>query len=128
MQLFIFFLFFHYMFRLHAAIFRWLFPLYTVLQVVVSPLYSSPLYSSVEKNCIEGKQPSSGGCFPSIQYFSTEAAAFVMPILFSDYCENMWYPCAFVGFLICFLMSCVVLCGLCSCHVFYILKTIFKRG
>jgi hypothetical protein len=31
MQLFIFFLFFHYMFRLHAAIFRWLFPLYTVL-------------------------------------------------------------------------------------------------
>jgi hypothetical protein len=35
-------------------------------------------------------QPSSGGCFPSIQFFSTEAAAFVMPILFSDYCENMW--------------------------------------
>jgi hypothetical protein len=31
MQLFIFFLFFHYMFRLHAAIFRWLIPLYTVL-------------------------------------------------------------------------------------------------
>jgi hypothetical protein len=27
MQLFIFFLFFHYMFRLHAAIFRWSFPL-----------------------------------------------------------------------------------------------------
>jgi hypothetical protein len=23
-------------------------------------------------------QPSSGGCFPSIQFFSTEAAAFVM--------------------------------------------------
>jgi hypothetical protein len=35
-------------------------------------------------------QPSSGGCFPSIQFFSTEAAAFVMPILFSDYCESMW--------------------------------------
>jgi hypothetical protein len=30
-------------------------------------------------------QPSSGGCFPSIQFFSTEAAAFVMPILFSDF-------------------------------------------
>jgi hypothetical protein len=27
-------------------------------------------------------QPSSGGFFPSIQFFSTEAAAFVMPILF----------------------------------------------
>jgi hypothetical protein len=25
-------------------------------------------------------QPSSGGFFPSIQFFSTEAAAFVMPI------------------------------------------------
>jgi hypothetical protein len=25
-------------------------------------------------------QPSSGGCFPSIQFFSTEAAAFVMPM------------------------------------------------
>jgi hypothetical protein len=25
--------------------------------------------------------------------------------------------CAFGGFLICVLMSCVVLCGLCSCHV-----------
>jgi hypothetical protein len=24
-------------------------------------------------------QPSSGGCFPSIQFFSTEAVAFVMP-------------------------------------------------
>jgi hypothetical protein len=34
MQLFIFFLFFHYMFRLH----------------------------SVEKNCIEGKQPPEDGC------------------------------------------------------------------
>jgi hypothetical protein len=33
MQLFIFFLFFHYMFRLHAAIFRWLFLLYTVFLV-----------------------------------------------------------------------------------------------
>jgi hypothetical protein len=61
-------------------------------------------------------QPSSGGCFPSIPFFSTETAAFVMPILFSDYCENMWYPCAFVVFLICFLMSCVILCGLCSCQ------------
>jgi hypothetical protein len=30
-------------------------------------------------------QPSSGGCFPSIQYFSPEAAAFVMPIFFFDY-------------------------------------------
>jgi hypothetical protein len=37
MQLFIFFLFFHYMFRLHAA-------------------------ASVEKNCIEGKQPPEDGC------------------------------------------------------------------
>jgi glucose-6-phosphate dehydrogenase assembly protein OpcA len=38
-------------------------------------------------------QPSSGGFF-SIQSFSTEAAAFVMPILFPDYCEYTWYPCA----------------------------------
>jgi hypothetical protein len=27
-------------------------------------------------------QPSSGGFLPSIQFFSTEAAAFLMPILF----------------------------------------------
>jgi hypothetical protein len=38
-------------------------------------------------------QPSSGGFFPSIQFFSTEAAAFVMPILFPDYFEYTWYPC-----------------------------------
>jgi hypothetical protein len=36
-------------------------------------------------------QPSSGGFFPSIQFFSTEAAAFVMPILFPDYFEYTWY-------------------------------------
>jgi hypothetical protein len=35
-----------------------------------------------------------------------------MPIFFSDYCEYMWYPCAFVVFLMFFfLMSCVVLCN-----------------
>jgi hypothetical protein len=32
--------------------------------------------------------------FFSIQFFSTEAAAFVMPILFPDYYEYTWYPCA----------------------------------
>jgi hypothetical protein len=72
MQLFIFFLFFHYMFRLHAAIFRWLFPLYTVL------LHGSSNYlfsSSSSTTCFGFMQPSSGGCFPSIQFFSTEAAA-----------------------------------------------------
>jgi hypothetical protein len=46
-------------------------------------------------------QPSSGGCFSSIQFFSTEAAAFLMPIFFFDYCEYMWYPCAFVQYKIC---------------------------
>jgi hypothetical protein len=35
-------------------------------------------------------QPSSGGFF-SIQFFSTEAAAFVMPILFPDFCEYIPY-------------------------------------
>jgi hypothetical protein len=53
-------------------------------------------------------QPSSGGCFPSIQFFSTEAAAFVMPIWFFDCCEYMcfwWFShmcfdelCRFVWF------------------------------
>jgi hypothetical protein len=55
-------------------------------------------------------QSSSGGFF-SIQFFSTEAAGFVMPILFPDYCEYTWYPCASHTFL----MSCVVFMRLPCC-------------
>jgi hypothetical protein len=56
-------------------------------------------------------QPSSGGFF-SIQFFSTEAAAFVMPILFSDCCEYTWYPCAshmFFDELCCFYAAAMLL-------------------
>jgi hypothetical protein len=56
-------------------------------------------------------QPSSGGFF-SIQFFSTEVAAFVMPILFPDCCEYTWYPCAshmFFDELCCFYAAAMLL-------------------
>jgi hypothetical protein len=53
------------MFRLHAAIFRWLFLLYTVLFHGSCCLQKQKLTkaaASVEKNCIEEKQPPEDGC------------------------------------------------------------------
>jgi hypothetical protein len=50
--------------------------------------------------------------FFSILFFSTEDAAFVMPILFPDCCEYTWYPCAshmFFDELCCFYAAAMLL-------------------